>query len=116
MIHELKTWPGSFALVNNEVKTHEIRKQDRPFATNDNLWLREFDPQTSQYTGKSTLVRVTHISNGGEWGLPADLCVMSIRRIRSWGRRGCECPIPDYSTIACDSMFIRCNAALRANT
>lgn len=30
------------------------------------------------YTGRSIRVRVTYLSAGGTWGLPADLCVMSV--------------------------------------
>jgi hypothetical protein len=33
------------------------------------------------FTGRSIRVEVTHLTPGGSWGLPANLCVMSIRRI-----------------------------------
>lgn len=79
MIHDLKTWPRPFEAVLHGTKTHEIRKADRPFAVGDVLMLREWDPETRQYTGRTLLADVTYLSEGGTWGLPADLCVMSIR-------------------------------------
>lgn len=90
--HDLKTWPQPFAAVLTGEKTYEIRKADRPFAAGDRLLLREWDPEIWEhpthgvpaargYTGRSILVEVTYLSTGGTWGLPADLCVMSIRKV-----------------------------------
>lgn len=95
--HELKTWPEPFSAVLSGTKRHEIRKADRPFAVGDVLELREWDPdgvpvtetirvlrgqttkpQRGKYTGRSIRVRVTYLSAGGTWGLPNNLCVMSI--------------------------------------
>ena len=81
MIHDLKTWPGMFANVAAGHKTHEIRKMDRPFMIGDVLRLREWDPYAAEYTGHVIDVTVTFVTCGGEWGIPADLCVMSIRRV-----------------------------------
>jgi hypothetical protein len=78
MLHELKTWPEPFGAVRSRRKTHEIRRCDRPFAVGDVLRLREWDPTTESYTGEETTCLVTHLSAGGTWGLPVDLCVMSI--------------------------------------
>lgn len=33
------------------------------------------------YTGRHARVRVTHLTPGGSWGLPADVCVMSIEAL-----------------------------------
>ena len=91
--HELKTWPGPFAAVRDGTKTHDIRPADRPYAVGDVLHLREWDPTTTEhmvneppvyprgYTGRSIDVEVTYLSSGGSWGLPANLCVMSIRKV-----------------------------------
>jgi hypothetical protein len=94
VIHELKTWPGPFAAVRDGTKTHEIRVADRPYAVGDVLRLCEWEPCSTcsalgdyccdsaggVYTGRSIDVEVTYVTPGGEWGLPANLCVMSIRR------------------------------------
>ena len=61
-------------------KTHEVRKLDRPFKQGDTLHLREWNPTSEQYTDRHLDVQVTSITRGGRFGLPNDLCVMSIRR------------------------------------
>lgn len=78
MEHKLKTWPGPFAAVIDESKSHEIRKADRPYAAGDTLWLCEWDPETLDYTGREATADVTYVTPGGEWGIPVGLCVMSI--------------------------------------
>jgi hypothetical protein len=87
MIHELKTWPGPFQAVLDGTKRHEIRVNDRNYQIGDVLWLREWaepnDPRHDLrefpgYLGRELHVRVTYITAGGQWGLPRNLCVMSI--------------------------------------
>ncbi len=79
MIHELKCWPHPLQAIRSGAKTHEIRKADRPYAVGDVLRLYEFDQRTNKYaSGNGIDVRVTYLTPGGEWGLPADVCVMSI--------------------------------------
>jgi len=79
--HTLKTWPAPFQAVWDEIKCYEIRKDDRDFRIGDALQLREYDPDTDTYSGREMLVGVTYITCGGHWGLPEDLCVMSIRHL-----------------------------------
>ena len=78
MTHELKTWPEPFEGVISGNKRHEIRKNDRGFKVGDNLLLREWNPESKKYTGRSTLASVTYITPGGNFGLPKTLCVMTI--------------------------------------
>lgn len=78
MIHTLKCWPEYFYVVWDGDKRHEIRKADRPYAVGDKLQLREYDPDTQRYSGRWVQVLVTYLTAAGTWGLPADLCVMSI--------------------------------------
>ncbi len=81
-VHELKTWPDSFQAVVDGCKRHELRKNDRDFQEYDVLWLREWDPQTGRYTGRSQSVLVTYIYVGtGAWGLEAGNVIMSIMLI-----------------------------------
>lgn len=85
--HELKTWPEPFAAVLAVTKRHEIRVDDRGYAVGDVLVLQEWEPKCCDetrspfgYTGRALTVRVTYLTPGGAWGLPAGLCVMSIEK------------------------------------
>ncbi len=59
--HELKTWPEHFEQVEQGRKTFEIRKDDRGFAVDDVLWLREYTPGVG-LTGRELLRRVTYLT------------------------------------------------------
>lgn len=76
--HVLKCWPTPFDQVRCGKKTHEVRRNDRNYSVNDCLILRKFDPDTSQFTGDELAVVITHITSGGTFGLPHDVCVMSV--------------------------------------
>lgn len=86
-VHDLKCWPEPFAAVASGAKTHEVRKDDRGYMVGDALVLKEWDPSPDYvvptkphgYTSRFVRVIVTHKTPGGSWGLPADLCVLSIR-------------------------------------
>lgn len=85
--HELKTWPAPFQAVLDGIKRHEIRVDDRGFAVGDELTLKEWAPSpVGHYTGREIDVRVIYITHGGQWGLPANVCVMSIEP-NDWHRR-----------------------------
>lgn len=78
MTHVLKTWPKPFSAILTFHKRHEVRRADRDFQVGDLLHLREYNPETQQYTGRECSCRVNYITRPGTFGLPADLCVMSI--------------------------------------
>ncbi len=89
MRHELKTHPEPFEEVRAGRKRHEVRQNDRTFNAGDELLLREWAPlggylglQVSGHTGREYLVRITHITRGGEWGLPQGIDVLSIEPVR----------------------------------
>jgi hypothetical protein len=89
MTHVLKIWPGEFDAVSSGAKLHEVRRHDRDFAVGDLLVLSEFVPDGTSdtkthksngtLTGRVVLRRVTYVTPGGSWGLPADVAVLSIR-------------------------------------
>jgi len=83
MVHELKTWPEPFAGILAGRKRYEIRKNDRGYAVGHELHLREWDPSTEEYSGRSVHCEVIHITDGGEFGLPEDMCAMGILRLDS---------------------------------
>lgn len=75
--HELKCWPAFFLPVVCGVKTFEVRKNDRHFKVGDVLWLREWDPDTEEYTGRDARVRVIYMLH--DFGLEDGYVVMGIR-------------------------------------
>jgi hypothetical protein len=77
-VHELKTWPSFFNAILRGEKTFECRKNDRDFGVNDTLILREFDPDSGEYTGARLAVRVTYLLSGREWGIMPSHIAMAI--------------------------------------
>lgn len=76
--HELKCWPGPFQALLDGVKHHEVRKDDRAFRVGDALLLREWDMVHKRYTGRGTERVITYATVPGTFGLPPDLCVLSV--------------------------------------
>ena len=79
-IHELKTWPMYFRLVETGVKLFDLRKDDRPYTTGDLLLLREYDPDEETYSGCIILAVVTCVVRG-EWLAPGYVA-LGIRVLR----------------------------------
>lgn len=79
--HELKTWPGPFEAMWQEQKRFEVRRDDRGFEVGDRLHLREWNPATSDYTGRELRdVVVRYILRGDVavgFGVQPGYCVMS---------------------------------------
>lgn len=76
--HILKTWLEPFEAVHSGAKMFEIRVEDRDFQEGDWLTLKEWSPDTGEYTGRSATRTVTYIARGPAWKLPVGLCVMSL--------------------------------------
>gem|GEM_PF-807828 len=74
--HELKTWPSCFAAVRAGNKPFDVRENDRNFQVGDMLILREFDPESEQYTGQSITRWVSYVLQGGAFGVQPDWCVL----------------------------------------
>jgi hypothetical protein len=77
-IHDLKTWPIYFEMMQKNLKNFEIRKNDRNFKVGDILRLKEWNPETKKYTGREMAVNVKYIFYGGEYGLDVDYVIMAI--------------------------------------
>lgn len=75
--HHLKTWPKYFNEILWGWKTFEVRKNDRGFKQNDYLVLKEWDPETEEFTGR-VLVRQVGSIIEGEWDIPSGMCVMAL--------------------------------------
>jgi len=77
--HDLKTWPTAFEAVWEGKKLFELRKKhDRHFRVGDQLCLREWNPDTREYTGRHVYTSVTFILEGGEFDLPEDMVILSL--------------------------------------
>jgi hypothetical protein len=77
--HELKCWPGPYSEIVSGDKKYEIRKADRDFQVADFILLRCWDPDKEEYTGGYTTLFIEHITQGGRWGLPQDVCILGVR-------------------------------------
>ncbi|AYB47147.1 DUF3850 domain-containing protein [Paenibacillus lautus] len=64
--HELKILPEYFQDVWNRTKTFEVRKNDRSYAVGDELFLREWAPDTG-YTGSGLVRRVSYMLDDSEY-------------------------------------------------
>lgn len=76
--HFLKTHPASFVPVALGVKTAEFRKNDRNFAVLDKLILAEWIAVDGGFTGRQVHALVTHVLEGGQFGVPEGYCMLSI--------------------------------------
>lgn len=77
-IHELKTWTDLYPAIESNAKRVEIRFNDRDFEAGDLLLLREYDPKEELHTGRSCWRRVTHVLQGGRFGLESLYVAMSL--------------------------------------
>lgn len=82
--HELKTWPDAFWAVFTGDKTFEFRKADRTFEPGDWVHLREWDPETDEYTGKAVSADIGFVLHGPAFGVPEGYCVFSLLEVQCW--------------------------------
>jgi hypothetical protein len=76
--HDLKIWPEYFTAMMFGNKSFEIRENDRDFKVGDYLTLREYGPKTKEYTGRVLTRQITYIFDGGSFGIPENMVVMSV--------------------------------------
>ena len=82
-IHELKTHPDVFQDVWDERKPFEIRNNDRDFQIGDVLRLKEYDPGTKMFSGRSAARVVTYILGGPDaekYGVKRGYCIMAMEK------------------------------------
>jgi hypothetical protein len=76
--HELKIWPEYFKAMESGSMKFQIRKNDRNFAVNDCVILKEWEPESSNFTGKELTFFIKHIFHGGFFGLHIDYCILGL--------------------------------------
>lgn len=59
-------------------KNFEVSKNDRNFKKGDILLLKEWDNQSGEYTGRLLSRNVLYVLQGGQFGIEAGYCVLSI--------------------------------------
>lgn len=74
--HELQVWPACFAAVAAGNKPFDVRENDRNFQVGDQLLLREFEPETEQYTGQTIPRWISYVLQGGVFGIQDRWCVL----------------------------------------
>lgn len=79
MKHYLKIIPEFFNAIISEKKKFEVRLNDRDYKVNDILYLKEFDAQTWEYTGRVCECLVSYIMTNCEFSYISDkYVIMSI--------------------------------------
>ncbi|WP_141604482.1 DUF3850 domain-containing protein [Terrilactibacillus laevilacticus] len=63
MLHNLKINKTFFVPVIEQVKTFEIRKNDRNYCVGDKITLNEWDDNLKVYTGRKVDGKITYITN-----------------------------------------------------
>lgn len=85
ILHELKSQPQFFSEIKNGYKTHDLRLRDRDYAVGDIVWLREWNPETGEYTGRELIRTITYITDVDSpcayspAALHPDFCILSIQ-------------------------------------
>ena len=79
--HDLKTWPACFAAVKSGNKPFDVRLNEENFQVGDLLMLREFDPDTEQYTGRTITRWVSYVLEGGLFGVQPGWCVLGFSEL-----------------------------------
>jgi hypothetical protein len=80
----LKTWPEYWISVESGAKNFEVRRNDRSFQPGDTLWLREWNPDAQDYTGRSVTRRIDYVLRDAErFGVQPGFVVLGLRAARS---------------------------------
>jgi hypothetical protein len=76
--HVLKSWPEFFEPVFKEIKSFEIRKNDRDFKIGDRLMLKEYDPEIGSFTGRYCFRTITYILSKNPFINLKDMVILSL--------------------------------------
>ena len=83
MTHTLRSYPQYFAPTLAGAKTHEVRSNadTGPFGVGDTLILREYDPNTAVYSGRTCTLVITYMSPDPKPWIVPGYNVMSTRML-----------------------------------
>lgn len=77
--HSVKCWPVYFQAVVERRKPFEVRLNDRDYRTGDDLVLREWSPDTEEYSGRETRRTITYVMPGGQFGVQPNFVVLGLQ-------------------------------------
>lgn len=75
-VHSLKIYPVYFEGIIDGSKLFEIRKNDRNFQVGDVVLLKEYNPDSKEYTGRKAIRQITYIT---DYAQQSGYVVFSIR-------------------------------------
>jgi hypothetical protein len=61
--HQLKSWVGLYEPIARGEKTHDLRVLDRDYKVGDICLLREWIPESHEFTGHQVYVQITYITS-----------------------------------------------------
>lgn len=81
-VHQLKCWPEQLKAINDGSKPYEVRKLDRDYQVGHVLLLTEWHPIEQAYGPLRVSVIITHILQGGQFGIEPGYGVLGIKKVR----------------------------------
>lgn len=77
--HQVKSWPEYFTAIAHDLKTFDLRKDDRPggYQPGDIIQFGEFRPGLGKYTGRKVTRRVTYVLRDFDGLLPG-YCIVGL--------------------------------------
>ena len=78
-VHQLKTWNPYYDAIISGKKKFEVRKDDRNFQVGDTLLLREWNPDTKEYSGRKIAFEIGYKLCGNEnLGIKDGYCILGL--------------------------------------
>lgn len=75
--HHVKSWPEYFTAIAHDLKTFDLRKDDRGYAAGDIIEFEEFRPGVGEYTGRTATRRVVYVLKDFD-GLMPGYCILGL--------------------------------------
>lgn len=79
-IHRVKSWPEYYAPIVRNIKTFDLRKDDRAYAVGDWIVFEEFKHGIGTYTGATTTRRIVYILRNFD-GLMPGYCILGLGEV-----------------------------------
>jgi len=82
IIKELKIWTKYLEDILNDLKTFELRNNDKDFQDNEYVLLREYEDSSDSYLNREVLIKIKKVYKFGQkFGLYKDFCIFSFKII-----------------------------------